>query len=35
MFSINDVPARNLILFIRRQFLEAYIVFKPRKHDGV
>jgi hypothetical protein len=35
MFSINGVPVRNLILFIRLQFLAEYSFRKPRKHDGV
>jgi hypothetical protein len=35
MFSINDGPVRNLILFMRTQFLAAYIDRKPLENDGV
>ena len=35
MFSINDGPVRNLILFMRAGFLAAYIVRKPLAYDGV
>jgi hypothetical protein len=35
MFSINGRSVRNLILFIRPQFLAEYSFRKPLKHDGV
>jgi hypothetical protein len=33
MFSINDLPVRNLILFMRARSEAAYILCKPEKHD--
>jgi hypothetical protein len=35
MFSINDLPVRNLILFIRPQFQRAYIHYKPKERYSV
>ena len=35
MFSINGQSVRNLILFIRLQFLAEYSFRKPLKNDGV
>jgi hypothetical protein len=33
MFSINDQPLRNLILFIRPRSEEGYTHLKPEKSD--
>ena len=35
MFSINDGPISNLILFMRTGSEAAYILFKPLVDDGV
>ena len=35
MFSINDRPVSNLILFMRTGSEAAYILCKPLENDGV